>query len=145
MDETTDTRVVARKGFFPVVVGRDVEVRQAGAAVFVARRNLTLREGGGQWLVALGDQTIDRGGGAALISRQAQLTHGFVGLLVSGRTALAGNARVFVNVPLATAAAAAAGFAAGFFAGAVRGASRRSPRPREETPAAPGSSSRRMA
>ena len=145
MDDTAEARVVARKGFFPVVVGRDVEVRQAGAAVFVARRDLALREGGGQWLVALGNQTIDRGGGAALISRQAQLTHGFVGLLVSGRTAVEGNARVFVTVPLATAAAAAAGFAAGFLVGALRGALRVTPRRFGEAPAARGSSARPMA
>jgi len=123
--EQVKNDVVARKGFFPVVAGRDVAVRQAGGVAFLARRDLALREGGGQWLVALGNQTIERGGGGMLISRQAHVNHGFVGLLVSGRTTVEGQARVFVTLPVATAAAVVVGVAVGLLfgrLGAGRGA-----------------------
>lgn len=129
MDEPQATTVTARKGFFPVVVGRDVDVRQAGGVAFIARHNLALSEGGGQWLVALGDQTIERGGGAALLSRHARVRQAFIGLLVSGTTTLEGSNRVLLQLKLPVAAAAAAGFAAGLLLGRLRSAVRRSPGP----------------
>ncbi|HEX7018405.1 MAG TPA: hypothetical protein VF159_00235 [Gemmatimonadaceae bacterium] len=112
--------VTARKGFFPLVLGRDVAVQQAGGVAFIAGHDFALREGGGQWLVSLGNQTIERGGGAALISGRAHVTHGFVGLLIAGRATLDANSRAFVNIPLAGAAAIAAGFALGLVLGAIR-------------------------
>ena len=120
MDETTGTRVIAKKGFFPVVVGRDVEVRQAGGVAYIARHNLSLSEGGGQWLVALGDQTIERGGGAALVSRHARVRNAFIGLLVSGTTTLEGQNRVLLQMRMPAAAAALAGLAAGLVLGRLR-------------------------
>ena len=116
----------ARKGFFPLVVGRDVDVRQAGGVAFIARHNLALSEGGGQWLVALGDQTIERGGGAALISLHARVRHAFIALLVSGRTTLEGSNRVLINVSLPAAAAAVAGLAVGLVLGRLQGSPKRS-------------------
>ena len=121
MDETTGARVIAKKGFFPLVVGRDVDVRQAGGVAYIARHNLSLSEGGGQWIVALGDQTIERGGGAALISRHARVRNAFIGLLVSGSTTLEGQNRVLLQLRLPVAAAAAAGLAAGLILGRLRG------------------------
>ena len=120
MDETSADTVSAKKGFFPVVAGHDVDVRQAGGVAFLAGHNLSLSEGGGQWLVALGDQTIERGGGAALISRHARVRNAFIGLLISGRTTLEGPNRVLVQLSLPTAAAAAAGFAMGLMLGRRR-------------------------
>lgn len=123
MNDAQGTRVVARKGFFPIVAGRDVEVRQGGGIAFFARRNLRISEGGGRWLVALGDQTVERGGGATLISRQARVSHGFVGLLISGRTSLEGESRVLMSLPVPAAAALVAGLAAGFLLGCLKGGS----------------------
>lgn len=120
MDETQPGTSTARKGFFPLVVGRDVDVRQAGGVAFIARHNMALSEGGGQWLVALGDQTIERGGGAVLLSRQARVRQGFIGLLVAGTATLEGQNRVFLRLNLPAAAAAVAGLAAGVLLGRAR-------------------------
>jgi hypothetical protein len=78
---------------------------------------MRLSQGGGQWLVALRDQTIKYGGGALLLSRQAQVTNGFVGVVVGGTVTLGGRARALVSVPPRVAAAAAIAFAVGVVIG----------------------------
>ena len=93
MAETDRQQVIARMGFFPAVVGNDVRVEEAGGAIFVAKQNLTVSRGGGQWLIAGGNQHIEQGGGAVLVSREARVTNGFVGLLVASRVTLEGSAR----------------------------------------------------
>lgn len=117
MESTARNAVTVRKGFFPVVVGHDVRVRQAGGVIFGAKRDLRLSQGGGQWLVALRDQTIRYGGGALLVSRQAQVSNGFVGVVVGGTVTLGGGARAMITVPPGVAVAAAAAFAFGWLMG----------------------------
>jgi hypothetical protein len=109
--------VVAHRGFFPVVIGEQVQLNEAGGMVFIARGNLAVTRGGGQWLVAAGDQTIEQGGGAVLVSRAAHVTNGFVGLVVSARTTLDGNARVLATVSMPVALAAVAGLLLGLVLG----------------------------
>ena len=63
------TAVVARKGFFPIVAGREVSVAQAGGNLFLARGSLRLTQGGGNLLVAGGDVSIRQGGTQLLLAR----------------------------------------------------------------------------
>jgi hypothetical protein len=114
--------VTHRKGFFPVVVGQDVRLEEAGGLVYIAKGNMTASKSGGQWLVAGGNQTIEQGGGAFLVSRQARVSGGFIGVLVAGRVTLEGGAKALLTIPLPVAAAAAAGFVAGMLIGRRRGA-----------------------
>ncbi len=109
--------VLARRGFFPVVVGEQVQLNEAGGMVCIARGNLAVTNGGGQWFVAAGDQKIDHGGGAVLVSRSAHVTDGFVGLVVSARTTLDGNARALATVSMPVALAAVAGLLLGLALG----------------------------
>jgi hypothetical protein len=109
MEENGRTRVTARRGFFPAVVGRDVQIQEGGGVIFLARRNLNITRGGGQWLIAGHDQHVEQGGGAVLLSRQARVTNGFVGLLVAGHVTLEGNARTLVTISAPVAAVLAAG------------------------------------
>lgn len=59
-------------------------------------------------------------GGAILVSRQARVTNGFVGLLVAGRVTLEGSARSLLTLS-APVAAAAAGLLLGVLVGRRRG------------------------
>ena len=127
---------VARRGFFPVVAGEDVQVREGGGLVFLAKSNMAVTQGGGQWLVAGGDQTLqqsggacliagknqilEQSGGAVLIARQARITSGFVGLLIAGRTTVQGGARVLVPISVSAVVAGAAGLAFGLLLGRRR-------------------------
>jgi hypothetical protein len=120
MDEQDQEQTTARKGFAPVTVGQDVHIEKGGGAVLFARRDMHLSRGGGQWLVALGNQTITQGGGAVLVSREARVSQGFVGLIVAGRVTLEGTARALVTVSVPLLAAAAAGFGLGVLIGRRR-------------------------
>jgi hypothetical protein len=121
MNETDRDRVTAHKGFFPVVVGQEVHIQDAGGVIFIAKQDLTLSGGGGQWLVAGRDQIIERGGGAILVSGQAHVTNGFVGLLVASRVTLEGSAHALLTLSAPVAAAAAAGLVVGLWLGRRRG------------------------
>jgi hypothetical protein len=65
-DQTT--RVEARRGFFPVVLGDEVSVAQAGGRLFVSRGDIHLSQGGAQRMVARGDVTINQGGAQMLLT-----------------------------------------------------------------------------
>lgn len=120
MSETDRPQQVVRQGFFPAVIGEDVRVERGGGMLFVAKQNLTISQGGGQWLIAGRDQTIEQGGGAILLSRQARVSKGFVGLLVAQRVTLEDGARALFAPTLPVAVAALAGFALGALAGRRR-------------------------
>lgn len=125
MATTVSEPVHARKGFFPLVMGHDVHVQEAGGVAYLAKGNLSLSRGGGQWLIAGREQTVVQGGGAMMLTRQARVTNGFIGVLIAGQVTLEGNARALLRVSLPVAAAAAAGFVLGGLASRF---SRREPR-----------------
>lgn len=106
-----------RTGFNPFTIGQDVHIERGGGAFLIARRNLHVSRGGGQWLVALGNQTIDQGGGAVLVSREARVSNGFVGVAIAGKLSFEGRARALVTISLPMLAAAAAGFGLGMLLG----------------------------
>jgi hypothetical protein len=124
MSDVDREHVSARQGFFPVVVGRDVRVQEAGGLVFVARRNVTISQGGGQWLIAGGDQTITQGGGAVLVSRRAHVENGLVGIVVAGRVTLGSGARAALTLSGPIAVVAAAGLLLGVLIGRASGGRR---------------------
>jgi hypothetical protein len=126
MREAEHEQQSTRRGFFPVVVGRDVSMQNAGGAVLIAKHDLKISRGGGQWLVAGRDQSIEQGGGAFLLSRRARVTNGFVGVIVAGRVTLEGTARTLLTVSGGAIAAVAAAFGLGLLFGERRGKRRRS-------------------
>jgi hypothetical protein len=63
---------------------------------------------------------VERGGGAILLSRQARVTNGFVGLLLAQRVTMDGTARALRTVPVSVAAAATAAFVLGLLLGRQR-------------------------
>jgi hypothetical protein len=63
-----EERVRARRGFFPVVVGEDVSVQQAGGTVFVSKANTDITQGGAQVVLNGGNASIHQGGAQVLAS-----------------------------------------------------------------------------
>ena len=60
--------VKVRHGFFPLVTGSSVSVRQAGAAAIVSRGDTDLTQGGAQVVVGGGSTSIHQGGANLLVS-----------------------------------------------------------------------------
>lgn len=105
--------VEASKGFYPVVRGDTVEVRQAGGLVFAAANDLALREGGGQLLAAGNNITVteggafviaagngvsvETGGAGMVISTRVSVTHGTIGVALAGRVDVADDVTVVVD------------------------------------------------
>jgi hypothetical protein len=126
-EEAPGSTVVARKGFFPVVMGRNVTVSEGGGAIFLARDEIEIERGGGQWLISLRELELEKGGGAVLVSGKAEVSDSVIGVLVSARTELKGNSRVLLTGGGAVALGVATGVAwalASFLL--QRGAGRRS-------------------
>jgi hypothetical protein len=98
------TPTTARRGFFPLVHGDEVDLRQAGAAGVLARGDVSIRagganllvtggdlhieQGGGQTLLAAGDVTIRQGGTIVAAARSVKVDRGWVGLALGGRVDL---------------------------------------------------------
>ena len=119
MSEQTQPRESRRvtRGFFPIVTGNDVHVERAGGMIFFAKQHLSVQEGGGQWFVSTGALDVRQGGGGALIAKEAQVSQGFVGVLIAARATMGPGARVLIRATPAVALAAAAGFAVGWLFG----------------------------
>jgi hypothetical protein len=115
--DTEQAHVKAHRGFFPAVIGRDVRVTQGGGAIFLARDTLRLTQGGGQWLIAGRTQTVEQGGAAVLLTREANLTNAFVGVLIAGRTTFEHGARALVSIAPPAAVAGALGLVIGLLLG----------------------------
>jgi hypothetical protein len=123
-EATATGPTVARYGFFPVVVGDDVSVRQAGTTLVAASANLDLHQGGTQLAVAGGDVTISQGGAQALLAGGAVQIHqggagivltpevtaseSFVGVVLAGSANLE-SSKVLLTTPQAAALGAALG------------------------------------
>lgn len=117
----------ARRGFFPLVTGDEVNVRQAGAVAILARNDLSLGEGGGQmlacgnnmtvtngggWFLACGNRlTITNGGGAIAAGRHVDVRHGTVGVALGAQVTVGEGGRVLVGTREAAVIGLAAGLA----------------------------------
>lgn len=105
--------VEARSGFFPLVRGENVTVRQAGGLVFGAAHDLGLREGGGQLIAAGNNMTVNDGGGMVLaagnrlsvtnggaalaVSPNVEVRQGLVGVALAAKLDVADDSRVLVD------------------------------------------------
>ena len=103
MNEAT-APTTARTGFFPLVHGDEVEVRQAGALGVLARGDvsiqqgganllattgdLDIRQGGAQTLLAAGDVTINQGGAIVTAAGSVRVDRGWVGLALGSKVDL---------------------------------------------------------
>jgi hypothetical protein len=126
-NENPATSTVARTGFFPLVSGDHIEMRQAGAMALISRGDLSMSEAGGQLMVAGGDISMEQGGaqtilakgdvtlreGGALVAAGATVTvrQGWVGCAIGRNVDLTG-ARLLLGPAQAAAFGAAAGVVA---------------------------------
>ena len=126
-DEVTTAPTVAHTGFFPVVIGTDVRVEQAGGAVFVSKGDLSLSQAGAQAILAGGDVSIQQGGvktilakgdvsiteGGALLAagREVQVRGGWVAVALGLRVDLS-NSKVLIGPKQAAVFGAVAGLVA---------------------------------
>ncbi|HOC17407.1 MAG TPA: hypothetical protein PKK95_04015 [Vicinamibacterales bacterium] len=101
--------VAAYRGFFPVVYGNDVEVKQGGGAILIARDELEIEQGGGQCMIGLRKLEVEQGGCALMVAGRAQVDRGLIGILLAGKAELGEGTRVLLTVPQAIAAGVAAG------------------------------------
>lgn len=101
--------VTAYRGFYPVVVGNEVEVSQGGGFLFVAKDELEIEQGGGQWMIALRKLEVEQGGCAVMVAGRAKVRRGVIGMLVALRAELKDGSRVLMTLPQALAAGAVAG------------------------------------
>jgi hypothetical protein len=127
--------VKAYRGFFPLVYGNDVEVKQGGGLIFIAKDELEIEQGGGQWMIGLRELEVEQGGCAVMIAGRAEVKRGFIGVLLSGSTELKEGSRVLVTLPHAILAGVVAG-AVIALAGWWGGANRTGNRPPADTEAA---------
>lgn len=78
----SQTRV--RHGFFPIVVGENVDVAQSGAIAFAAGNDIHLSQGGGNILLAGNKIIIEKGGGNFLASGSGvSIEQGGAGVVVA--------------------------------------------------------------
>ena len=124
-DEQTPARVEARRGFFPVVIGRDVSVAQAGGQLFLASGGLSLtqgagkllvtsgdlsiNQGGGQFLAAGGDISISQGGAGVAVARDIRVERSYVGLALGRRVEITDDSRLVLDREQAVLVGAVAG------------------------------------
>lgn len=77
----------ARRGFFPLVTGTDVEVQQAGGMAFAARNDLHMQQAGGRVMAAGHDLSIDQGGGSLIAAgNDITVNAGGGGLVAAGNS-----------------------------------------------------------
>ncbi len=90
----------AKRGFFPLVIGDRVSLKQGGAVALVAKDNLEISQGGGQligagnrvsisqgggWVIGAGGSVaIDRGGAAILGARHVRVERSIIGIALGG-------------------------------------------------------------
>lgn len=116
----------ARFGFFPLVAGDEVSLRQAGATVVFAGNNasferaganaalvggdLSITQGGSNFLLAFGEASIQQGGTIFLAAKTVRAEQGFIGAVVAGRVELE-DTSVLMSTTQAIAFGAALGVA----------------------------------
>ncbi len=77
--------VQARQGFFPIVLGDEVSVTQAGSRLIVSRGDLQITEGGAMRVLARGDVKIREGGALVLLSGgDVSIREGGAGVAAAG-------------------------------------------------------------
>ena len=123
--EQTAGRVEARRGFFPVVIGDEVSVAQAGAQFCVSRGNLSLAQGGGKvlmaggdlsirqggslFLAAGGDVSVSEGGAGVAVARRVHVERSYVGLVLGQNIEIAADSKMLLGPQQAAMFGAAAG------------------------------------
>lgn len=101
--------VRAHRGFFPVVYGHDVEVKQGGGAFLIARDELEIEQGGGQCMIGLRKLEVEQGGCAVMVAGRAEVKRGLIGILLAANAEVKEGSRVLMTAPQAIAAGIVAG------------------------------------
>ena len=92
------THHTAHRGFFPLVAGDNVEVRQAGGYAYFAAEDLSISRGGGTFMVAGRDVSIEQGGANVIVSAgDVSITQGGGGMIAAGSVKAEGG---FIGVAL---------------------------------------------
>lgn len=121
---------VVRTGFFPVVAGDQISVKQAGGLAFVAKNSLQITQGGGQivgagnsvsvhqgggWLIGAGGNiSIDHGGGGVIAARDVRVDRSFLGIAL-GRKVTVDDSNVLIGSAGSLAIGALLGLVLGWF------------------------------
>lgn len=100
---------ITRGGAGLGLAASSVTITEGGAAALVSGGSMSVTQGGGQALVAGGPMTITQGGGGILVTPQASVEQGVIGVLLCGRATLGEGTRVLLNTPQAIAMGAALG------------------------------------
>jgi hypothetical protein len=103
-----------------IASGANTEIKGGGAALLASGGNMQIEGGGGQILAAGGDMTIREGGGGIMLTGNARIERGFIGMLISGNTTLNEGTRVILNTPQALAFGAAFGLVFAFVSRGLR-------------------------
>ncbi len=102
------------------VAGRNLALTNGGGVAFVAGGDLSIHNGGGNLFMAGGNLTVENGGGALFVSRTAQVRHGFVAVLLTGRIELTEGSRVLITPAVAAIFGASAGLVLGLLRWGLR-------------------------
>lgn len=90
----------AKRGFFPLIIGDGVSLKQVGAIAVAAKDNIQISQGGGQlvgagnnvsisqggaWIMGAGNSvTIDQGGAGVVGARHVRVERSIIGLALGG-------------------------------------------------------------
>lgn len=96
-DDETHSRVEARRGFFPVVIGDQVSVTQAGAQLFIAQGDLSISQGGGRVMVSGRDASISQGGAGIAVAQRLHAERSYIGLALGKNIELTDDSRLILG------------------------------------------------
>ncbi len=135
-ESDTTSRVSAHRGFFPIVIGDEVSVAQAGGRLFVSRGNLALtqggaqrmlvrgdvsiRQGGVQMLMAGGDVSISEGGACVAVGSTVRAQGSYIGFAVGKDVSISDDSRVIFGTREAAVFGAIAGVVCGLVVSLLR-------------------------
>lgn len=80
-----------------VLAGESARVSKAAAAAIVAGGEMQVMDAGAALMVAGNGMSMERAGAAAIVAGKADIRGGYVGLVVSGKTAVSDGARVLLG------------------------------------------------
>ena len=85
---------------------QNVDLRQGWASVVVAGGDVTLAQGGSALMIGR-SMAMESAGSAAVVAGEANVSRGWVGILLAGKAEVADDSRVFINTRAAIIIAAA--------------------------------------
>lgn len=92
-----DDVTIERGGARTAIAGEGLTINQAGAGLILAGGDARILQGGAGTLVVLGGADIEQGGAVVLLTPEARIRGGIVGVAIAGRLNLEDGARVLAG------------------------------------------------